>query len=230
MKTGQRSRLSSFFVALLGLLSFATSTLLAQDSLHPAKWEKEIRAFERKDSLDMPAKGGIVFTGSSSIKRWTSLPQEYPDYPIIMRGFGGSRLGDATFYFGRIVKKYQPRQVFLYSGENDIAAGSTSEMTFKEFKAFARKMKKELPKAELVYLSIKPSISRWDRYPTMQVVNQKIKRYALWHRKVKFLDVSSPMIGTDGMPKAELFLSDKLHMTATGYNIWRSIIEPHLAD
>ncbi|RNI29939.1 hypothetical protein EFA69_10445 [Rufibacter immobilis] len=218
----------SFAAALLLFLSVFSLPALAQKPDNPAAWEKEIQAFEKSDSANMPAPGGIVFTGSSSIRGWRNLPQEFPDYPIIMRGFGGSRIGDATYYFDRIVKKYQPKQVFFYSGDNDVASGKTAEMTFEQFKGFAKKMKKELPRAELVYLSIKPSISRWNLYPTMQEANKKIKRYAFWHRNVKFVDVGTAMLGTDGKPKPELYIGDGLHMTPAGYAIWNEIIKPHL--
>jgi lysophospholipase L1-like esterase len=218
----------SFLAVLLCALWFSVSPGLAQKPDTPSLWEKEIKAFEKSDSLQMPAPGGIVFTGSSSIRGWRTLPTDFPDYPIILRGFGGSRIGDATYYFDRIVKKYQPKQVFLYSGDNDIASGKNAEMTFAQVKAFAKKMKEELPKAELVYLSIKPSLSRWEMYPTMQEANKKIKRYAFWHRNVKFVDVGAPMLGTDGKPRPELFIGDGLHMTPAGYVLWGKIVKPHL--
>ncbi|AKQ46578.1 hypothetical protein TH63_14575 [Rufibacter radiotolerans] len=218
------SFLSVLFFLWLGLLIPA----LGQKPDTPALWEKEIRAFEKSDSLRMPAPGGIVFTGSSSIRGWRTLPGDFPEYPIILRGFGGSRIGDATYYFGRIVKKYAPKQVFLYSGDNDIASGKTAEMTYAQFKAFAKKMKEELPHAELVYLSIKPSLSRWDMYPVMQEANKKIKRYAFWHRNLKFVDVGTPMLGPDGKPRPELFIGDGLHMTPAGYVLWGQLVKPHL--
>ncbi|WP_205500063.1 GDSL-type esterase/lipase family protein [Rufibacter psychrotolerans] len=215
------------FVALLVSLLFS-SPAWAQSPANPTRWEKAIQKFEATDSLHMPAPGGIVFTGSSSIVGWKTLPKTFPAYNIIMRGFGGSGIPDATHYFDRIVAKYQPKQVFLYSGDNDVAGGQSAEATFELFKAFAAKMKTQLPQAQLVFLSIKPSISRWDKYPTMEAANKKIKRYAFWHRNVKFLDVSNPMLGPDGKPRPELFLKDNLHMTPAGYALWDQIIQPHL--
>ncbi len=34
------------------------------------KWQKDMEAFARQDATNAPAKGGIVFVGSSSIVRW----------------------------------------------------------------------------------------------------------------------------------------------------------------
>lgn len=202
----------------------------AQKPDNPTIWEKEIRAFEKKDSIEMPARGGIVFTGSSSIRGWRTLKEDYPDRHVLNRGFGGSRIGDATFYFDRIIAKYEPKQVVLYSGDNDIASGKTPGMVLEKFKEFAEKMKEELPQAELVFISIKPSIARWEMYEDMKEANRKIKRYAFWHRNVKFVDVSTAMLGEDGQPKPELYIGDGLHMTPAGYELWREIVEPYLAD
>ncbi|GGK62283.1 SGNH/GDSL hydrolase family protein [Rufibacter glacialis] len=221
----------SFLLSVLLLaMVFLFQPVLAQKPSNPLVWEKEMRAFEKADSANMPAPGGIVFTGSSSVRGWRTLKQDFPDKPVLNRGFGGSRINDATYHFDRIVKKYQPKQVLLYSGDNDIASGKNAEMTFEEFKLFAKKMKEELPKAEFVYLSIKPSPARWKMYPEMEEANKKIKRYAFWHRKVKYVDVSNPMLGPDGKPKPELYVADGIHMTPTGYELWKKIVEPYLAD
>ncbi|GAA4453147.1 SGNH/GDSL hydrolase family protein [Nibrella saemangeumensis] len=189
-----------------------------------------MKAFEKQDSLLMPPPGGIVFTGSSSVTMWRSLQQDFPGKVLVNRGFGGSQLVDANHYFDRIVAKYQPKQVFLYSGENDIAAKQTPEQVYERFKVFARNMKTQLPKAELVYISMKPSVSRWNQYPAMQKANRKIKRYAFWHPRVKFVDVGPVMLGTDGKPRPDIFLKDNLHMNRTGYELWIKVLEPHLAD
>lgn len=202
----------------------------AQKPDNPLIWEKEISAFEKKDSIEMPAKGGIVFTGSSSIRGWRTLKEDYPDRHVLNRGFGGSRIGDATFYFDQLIGKYEPEQVVLYSGDNDVASGKTPEMVFEKFKELAGKMKEELPQAELLFISIKPSMARWEMYEDMEETNRKIKRYAFWHRNVKFVDISTAMLGEDGKPKPELFLGDGLHMTPEGYELWKEIVAPCLAD
>lgn len=213
-------------VVALGFLWFHPS--YAQQPDNSPIWEKEIKAFEESDNIDMPQEGGIVFTGSSSIRGWRSVKEDFPGKNVINRGFGGSRINDATFYFDRIVAKYNPQQVVLYSGDNDVASGKNAEMVFEDFKAFVKTMREKLPKAELLYLSIKPSTARWHMYEEMAEANKKIKRYAFWHRKVKYVDVSTDMLGEDGKPKPELLLSDGLHMTREGYDLWTEILKPYL--
>lgn len=202
----------------------------AQKPDNPLIWESEIRKFEKQDSLNMPDLCGIVFTGSSSIRGWRSVEQDFPDHDILNRGFGGSRIGDATYYFDELIGKYKPTQVVLYSGDNDIASGKTPEMVFKKFKDFVNTLKKELPKTELVFLSIKPSLARWNMYDDMAEANKIIKRYAFWHRDVTFVDISTAMLGEDNKPRSELFIGDGLHMTLEGYKLWTKILRPYLGD
>lgn len=204
---------------LLAQLGFAQS----------ADWEKEIRAFEKKDSLQMPEPGGIVFTGSSSIRFWTTLNQDYPDRSVLNRGFGGSQIEDVIVYFDRIVTKYQPEQVVLYSGDNDIASGKTADAVLEDFKNFAMLVKQKLPKTELVFLSIKPSLARWNMYDTMQEANQKIKDYSSGRKWITYVDVATPMLRADGKPRPEFFVEDGLHMTPEGYKVWARVLEPYLA-
>ena len=64
------------------------------------RWEKDIAAFEAADKMSAPQKGGIVFVGSSTIRRWDTASY-FPDLKIINRGFGGSNMvavdGDGSF-------------------------------------------------------------------------------------------------------------------------------------
>ncbi|MCC9137146.1 SGNH/GDSL hydrolase family protein [Pontibacter silvestris] len=217
------------FRKILYSLSFIAFILLARQGFAQNNgWESEIREFEKKDSLSMPAPGGIVFTGSSSIRKWETLNQDYPNRPVLNRGFGGSQIEDAVEYFDRIVAKYQPRQVVLYSGDNDIASGKSPDVVLKDFKKFAEQVKQKLPDAELVFLSIKPSLARWDMYDKMQEANRKIEKYASGRNWIKYVDVASPMLGADGKPMPELFVEDGLHMTREGYKLWTGILEPYL--
>lgn len=194
----------------------------------PEIWKSEIIAFEKADEQQMPMKGAIVFVGSSSVRAWHTLKEDFPEHEVLNRGFGGSRIGDATFYFERILTKYQPSQIVMYAGDNDIASGKSAEMILDRFKSFYKKMKEELPNTELVFISIKPSLARWDFFPEMEKANRKIKRFAFWHNNVKLVDVSSAMLGEDGEPKPNIFKEDGLHMNAKGYAIWKEIIAPYL--
>src|SRR5882724_5316882 len=67
------------------VLGFIPAGLLAS----PRQWLGDIEAFEKVDKIKPPPQASVVFVGSSSIVRWTSLETDFPDYKIINRGFGG---------------------------------------------------------------------------------------------------------------------------------------------
>ena len=89
--------------------------------LQAQPFKQEILQFQKSDSIVMPPKGQIVFAGSSSFTRWKDVAMYFPGYPIINRGFGGASLVDLIYYVDEAIIKYQPSQVFIYCGENDMA-------------------------------------------------------------------------------------------------------------
>ncbi|AII50818.1 SGNH/GDSL hydrolase family protein [Hymenobacter sp. APR13] len=195
---------------------------------NPQLWAPEITAFARQDSSARPPRQPIVFVGSSSVRGWRTLAADFAGQPVLNRGFGGARLTDVNYYFAQLVTPYQPRQVVLYAGDNDIAAGYPPAHVFASFRTFARRLRRELPATQLTYLSTKPSPARWAQYPLMQQANRRIRRYARWHRRVEFVDVSTPMLGPDGRPRPALYQADSLHMTRAGYELWTQLVQPHL--
>src|SRR5262245_66071440 len=87
----------------------------------------EINAFADADHYNPPPTNAIVFVGSSSIRLWKTLAQDFPDHQVINRGFGGSQISDSVRYAGRIVIPYLPKQIVLFAGGNDTNAGKSIE-------------------------------------------------------------------------------------------------------
>ena len=191
-----------------------------------SKWEKEITAFEASDKTNMPPKGAILFVGSSSIRKWTTLAQDFPGKTVINRGFGGSEIADSTALADRIIFPYEPKIIVFYAGDNDLAAGKSPEKVFNDFQAFLKKVHERLPETRVEYISIKPCPLRWKLKDKVMTVNEKIA--ALKDNKLTFIDVYPAMLGDDGKPRPELFLSDGLHPSATCYQLWTKLIAPHL--
>lgn len=188
----------------------------------------DIQKFKHRDSISMPFKKGIVFVGSSSFTMWKDLETVYKDYQAINRGFGGSTLNDANEYVDEIVLDYKPRQVVIYSGENDIASGASAEETFNRFATFFNHLRKGLPKAQITYVSMKQSPSRAKFSPELLKANSMIKAFIEKQKSADFIDVNAKMLDNEGAPRPELFLNDMLHMKQAGYEIWIKEITPHL--
>jgi lysophospholipase L1-like esterase len=193
-----------------------------------AGWEKEIATFEEIDRKQTPPENAILFTGSSSIRMWTTLGKDFPSIKFINRGFGGSHFEDLVYFAPRIVLPYKPKLIVVYSGENDIEVGQTAENVLADFKAFVELRDKNLPRTPIVYISMKPSVLRWSKWPEMKRGNDLIRAEISKHKHIRFADLASKMLGPDGKPLSDIFLADNLHMNAKGYAIWREHLAPFL--
>jgi lysophospholipase L1-like esterase len=194
----------------------------------PEKWAAEIDAFTKSDALKAPAPGGIVFVGSSSIRRWNSLAADFPGVPIINRGFGGSLLTDSVFYADRIVIPYAPRLVVIYAGENDLQAGKSPESVLGDFQKFSAKIHAALPKTKIIFLAIKESPSRAKIRENVLRANALIAAECAKHPHRIFVDVATPMLDATGKTRPELFIEDQLHLKPAGYVIWTKVLTPYL--
>lgn len=214
-------------LAVIALAALCPAAVTAQTP--PAnQWEAEIRKFEESDRVQPPPRGAVLFVGSSSVRLWQSLAEDFPDLKVINRGFGGSQIADSTLYAGRIVVPYKPRLVVLYAGDNDLAAGKTPQQVFEDYKAFVARVRRDLPKAKIAFISIKPSPSRAALLPKMREANGLIKNYVSRDKGLAYIDVFTPMLGGDGSPRPELFGPDRLHMNREGYLLWKSVVAPYL--
>jgi lysophospholipase L1-like esterase len=199
----------------------------AQATSRSGRWEKSIVAFEEKDKANPPPHHAVLFVGSSSILFW-DVAKSFPGMDVINRGFGGSELADSVHFAPRIVLPYEPRTVVLYAGDNDLASGKTPEQVAADFREFTRVVLAKLPKTRIVNISIKPSPSRWKLVDKSRQANDLIAAHCNSDERLVYVDVTAAMLGADGKPKAELFRGDGLHLNAKGYEIWASLLKPHL--
>ena len=149
-------------------------------SLQAQPFKQEVLQFQKSDSIVMPPMGQIVFAGSSSFARWKDVAMYFPGYPIINRGFGGASLVDLIYYVDEAIIKYQPSQVFIYCGENDMADVDTvSPATVLErFKTLHAILLKKLTRTtKIVFVSLKPSVARWHLESKFIEANKLIEGY-----------------------------------------------------
>jgi lysophospholipase L1-like esterase len=192
-------------------------------------WTNEIDQLTATDATNPPPAGGVVFVGSSSIRLWETLAQDFPDIPTINRGFGGSELADSVFYFDRIVLPYAPRLVVLFAGSNDLALDKPPETVAADFKAFRTKLHAALPETRLIYLSVTLSPSRARVHEQMRTANRLIAADCATDPRCTFVDINMPMLAPGGItPRPELFGPDQLHLNRDGYALWTKVLAPHL--
>lgn len=194
------------------------------------EWEREINALIEIDQRQTPPSDAVLFTGSSTIRMWTTLRQDFPRLNVINRGFGGSRLDDLVFFAPKIVAPYKPRAIVVYSGENDIEGKETPENAVADFRKFIEFRDQKLPRTPVIYISMKPSRLRWHLWPDMRRANEMIREEIKRHKNVRFVDISAKMLGAGNtQPAADLFVADGLHLSSKGYAIIREALAPQLA-
>jgi lysophospholipase L1-like esterase len=193
------------------------------------RYEPEILRFDSLLAAEADAQGGIVFAGSSSIRKWESLALDMAPLPVANRGFGGAIIKQVIHYTPRMIVPLHPKLVVFYCGENDIANDKyPAQMPLNDFKNFVVALRSRLPQTGILFVSLKPSPLRWQWWPKFQETNRLIEQYVSTQEKMWYVDVSKAMLDSTGRPIKDLYLSDSLHMNAAGYHIWTDILKPEV--
>jgi lysophospholipase L1-like esterase len=214
---------------LIALLFLAPLAVQSVETNHNfAKWEKEIAAYEASDRTNPPPKNPIIFTGASTIRRWSTLAHDFPKQPVVNRGVGGSEIVDITHFADRIIFPHRPKMIFFRSGGNDLHNGKPVDQVFADYKEFVAAIHAKLPETEIVWISQNPTNARWEQNDKEQALNKLVKEFSQNTPRLKYLEVSDMVLGADGKPRNELFVEDKLHFNAEGYKLLAERVRPFL--
>lgn len=202
----------------------------------PEIWEtprrpgsRSIQGYEEEQRKNPPPKEAVLFAGSATIWMW-DLEKWFPEYKTINRGYGGSMISDSTYFAERIIIPHRPSTIVMYAGDNDVWGGKPVDITAKHFKNFVAKIRTALPRTRIVYVSIRPSIARWEVVEKFRAANALIRPYIESDSLLYYVDIDGAMIGADGMPRKELFIDDDLHNSEEGYALWTSLVKPVLKE
>jgi lysophospholipase L1-like esterase len=217
------------FLALV-LFSIVTAVrATAADTNHNfAKWEGEIAAFEASDRTNPPPKHCLLFTGSSTIRKWTTLAKDFPNQPVVNRGVGGSEIVDITHFADRIVFPYEPRMIFFRCGGNDIANGRPPEQVFADYQEFVALVHSKLPGTEIVYISWGPTLARPMQKEKERTLNRLILEFTKQTPHLQYCEIADIALDKDGNVRPELFEPDKLHFNAEGNKLMAERVRPFL--
>lgn len=167
-----------------------------------------------------------IFYGSSSIRLWSNLYDDFEGFKPVNLGFGGSTLAACVWFFDRIVSPVRnPDTLILYAGDNDLGDGRHPEEVLFFFREFMVKLRERYPTIPFYYISIKPSVSR------MEIIDQITQTNKLIEEEINrkgtndfYINIFDKMIGKDGKAIASYFQDDGLHMNRDGYIVWRETI------
>ncbi len=193
-----------------------------------SRWEKEIAEYETSDRNHPPPKGGILFIGSSTVRLWKTLADDFPNCKVINRGFGGSEIMDSTHFADRLIFPHEPRQIFLRAGGNDLHAGRIPKEIAADFADFVRVVHTRLPKTEILFIGLCPAPARWGEADKKRELNRLVRRMALDMPRVGYVDADTISLSPDGRARAELFVTDRLHFSREGYMLLAERVRPFL--
>ena len=192
-------------------------------------WTADMSGFASQDAVAGAPKDVVLFAGSSTFRAWSSLKTDFPNSKVLNRAFGGSMMTDLIYYFNQVVAPYNPRQVVLYEGDNDLEGSLKTPQDFMDdVITMTRLINIYFPNAKILLVSIKPSPSRTSSFSRYQAANALMNAYADKFTHIEYADTWTPMLKQDGTPQTSYFGSDMLHMNASGYVLWKSILEPYL--
>jgi lysophospholipase L1-like esterase len=189
-------------------------------------YENDVSGLEKDRKIGYDPE--VIFYGSSSIRLWSTLNEDFPDKKILNLGFGGSTLAACAWFFERILADYQPKALFIYAGDNDLGDGRHPEEVFIFFQQLATEIKNRYGNLPCYFISLKPSISRWNLIHQFEYTNQLIEKEISKYDNWTFIDIFTKMLDASGKPQANLYAEDGLHLSTKGYQLWKEIINPFL--
>ena len=213
----------------LVLLLFTHLPGISQDD-GPARFESQVSAYEAEDQSTPFPEGAVLFVGSSSVRMWKTVDNDFPQVPVVNRGFGGSQFSDLLYYLDRLVTCYKPSKIFIYEGDNDISSGKKPQQIVKEAIEVRQRIAQSLPGVPVFFIAAKPSVARWKLRKKYQQLNSQLAIYAAKTPGTGFVNVWDPALDANGEVLTDIFLEDNLHMNEKGYAIWKAAIDPFMAD
>ena len=206
-------------------LCVGVSLLPAQEATprpDPGIHAREIAAFAKRK----PVTGGIVFTGSSSIRLWPHMADDFPGLPVVNQGFGGSVANDLIVYFDTVVARHEPKVIVTYTGSNDLNFNLTVNEAFADYTRFLTMAHERFPEARAIVTSVKIAPARADQVPKVAALNNLLEKWCGDKEWARFIDCTRYLEDGNGQPDESLFRKDRLHLNPVGYAHWLILLDP----
>ncbi|MBL7877782.1 MAG: G-D-S-L family lipolytic protein [Cyclobacteriaceae bacterium] len=205
------------------LVAFLLSFALLLQGQDPLRFESEVKNLVAGDSA-VNSRKLILFTGSSSIRFWKSLAADFPNENTLNRGFGGSEMTDLLYYAEPLILSYQPKMIFIYEGDNDLNSGKSAVEILETAEKLLALIRTRLPKTTVIFISAKPSLARWPLKDKYLNFNEQLRQWTEKQKRVKFADVWSALVDSEGNVLPDIFIEDGLHLNEKGYVLWADVI------
>lgn len=175
--------------------------------------------------------GKILLIGSSFMEYWKTSAADLGPLDTVNVGVASTKVEDWEAYFSKLIEPFHPEAIIMYVGSNDIDGSKNSKSgkeTAQELEILFDRIEMELPDTPVYYISIAPTLKRWNVWEESSTCNELVRKMAQERDLLNFIDCTSVLLDEEGIPKAEIFRSDSLHFNEEGYKLWKSVIRPVL--
>ncbi|MEO1090745.1 MAG: GDSL-type esterase/lipase family protein [Pseudomonadota bacterium] len=197
----------------------------------PLPTSEQLRLFASADEVAPSPPGTVLFVGSSTIRLWPRLADDFAPLAVVQRGFGGATLAEVVTHADVLFAPHRPAAIVLYAGENDIAAGASPADVAERFSDLLDRLAVLYPEpVPIIVPGPKPSLARAELWPAMQATTVALSDVASPVHDVQVIDLAPRLVGPEGRLQPSLYAPDLLHFSEAGYRVLRAIVAEALVD
>jgi lysophospholipase L1-like esterase len=200
----------------------------AAGATQAAKFAAQVAEYAAEDRAHPPPRGAILFAGDSQFYRWKTIHEDLPGYTLINRGIDSFQLEHLIQYADQLVLPYAPRLIVLHVGGNDVHNGKSPDRVLADFRTLVAKIRAKYPQVPIVFSSLTPGPGRWDEAPQRVATNRVLRDYIATQKDLRFVDLWSAMLTSDGKPREDLWVEDRVHPNHAGYLLRVELTKPLL--
>lgn len=178
----------------------------------------EIKNLLSKVEENKKMEAPIIFYGSSTIRLWKSLNEDFKDVDVINLGFGGAYIDSLSKNFNLLINFLNPKAIVIYLGGNDLNLSLSPEEIIFKIKKFVQKINKKYPNTNIGYITIKPSVERKNKLSDIKKINKGVKLIANDFHNLVYIDVYNKLLDK-GKVTSKFLLQDGLHLNKKGYKV-----------
>ena len=187
-----------------------------------------VNKYLKEDSRKEIQANGTLFIGSSIIKFWDTLEEDFTGFNPLNRGLAGAKINEINYYADQLVFPHNPDSIVFYAGSNDIQGRKprTPEDVLKGFIEFTETVWKHNDSIKIYFLSILPSgaRTRMKNRDGIDRANRLIKTFCDDTPKLRFIDGRPVLKDDNGSIITEYYKNDRIHLTDAGYRKLKDVI------
>lgn len=192
--------------------------------------DSDIKALKERAEVES-AQCDVLFFGSSSIRLWKSLKEDFAPLTVVNRGYGGATLRDLHYNYNTVMAHYKPK-AFVFYCDNDLRTKPEVNISVGELfdlvRLLFKRIEADYPGVPIYFLAVKHSQRREAIRDRQANYNAIMREYAEICDQVIYVDTCTPLLTTDGQIDTSLFLKDNIHLNSEGYKRWVKILKPLL--